>query len=95
MKNFTRNESECDESRRNKKAQIPRMAGMLGETPVETPVSPAAAAGGLFQPQADENSSDGSEQMDTGSAGGGVGAKLAPDPLGETRLVFSHDGATL
>ena len=56
------------------------MAGILGETPLATPVTPAAAAGGLFQPQVDESSSDGAELMET-SASGAPG-KLAPDPLG-------------
>ena len=57
------------------------MAGMLGETPLTTPVTPAAAAGGLFQPQVDEASpSDGAELMETGMPAGAT-TRVAPDPL--------------
>ena len=55
-----------------------KMAGILGETPLTTPVTPAAAAGGLFQPQADESSSDGMETETSPS----VVPKITPDPLG-------------
>ena len=55
---------------------------MLGETPVATPVTPAAAVGGLFQPQpqAERNSPIGPEEMDTGLSS--CTAKVTPDPLG-------------
>jgi len=66
------------------------MAGMLGETPPETPVTPAFAAGGLFQPQTDRGSPSGLEEMDTGSTCA-MTARAAPDPLGLKTALVSPD----
>lgn len=65
---------------------------MLGETPVGTPVTPAGAAGGLFQPQAERGSEAALrlEEMDTQSSSGAT-SKGGSDPLGLKTALVSPD----
>lgn len=65
---------------------------MLGETPVGTPVTPAGAAGGLFQPQAERGSEAALrlEEMDTQSSSGAT-SKGGSDPLGMLERQMAGD----